>query len=83
MSESRDITPAAAAPARARGRSRYEWLERYVRHPGLMTGIVILTLLLIVAIAAPLLAPYSPTQTDLGNTLAHPSWNHWLGTASP
>jgi peptide/nickel transport system permease protein len=82
MSETVATSPAAqqAAPVPAPRRSRHEWLERYVRHPGLMTGLVILVLLLIVAIAAPVLAPYEPTKTDLGNTLAHSSWTHWLGT---
>lgn len=80
MSETRGTSAAAAEPTPSRRRPRYEWLERYVRHPGLITGLVILVILLIVAIAAPILAPYNPTRTDLGNTLAHPSWNHWLGT---
>lgn len=80
MRETNTTSAADAEAAPARRQSRYEWLERYVRHPGLMTGLVILTVLLVVAIAAPVLAPYEPTKTDLGNTLAHPSWTHWLGT---
>jgi peptide/nickel transport system permease protein len=34
----------------------------------------------LVAIFAPLLAPYSPYKTDIGNKLAPPSSAHWLGT---
>ncbi len=32
------------------------------------------------ALAAPLIAPYPPTAQNLGNTLAEPSWAHWMGT---
>jgi peptide/nickel transport system permease protein len=80
MSETGGTSSEVAQPAARDRRSRQEWLERYVRHPGLMTGLVILVVLLVIAIAAPVLAPYEPTKTDLGNTLAHPTWDHWLGT---
>ena len=53
---------------------------RYFRHPGFVTGFAILVLMTLVAVFAPLIAPYSPTATDLANTLAHPSAAHWLGT---
>ena len=70
-------TPSEVVKSAARDRrSRHEWLERYTRHPGLMTGLVILVMLLVIAIAAPVLAPYEPTKTDLGNTLAHPTSQH-------
>ncbi|HEV7148046.1 MAG TPA: ABC transporter permease [Pedococcus sp.] len=41
-----------------------------------------LVLLLLVAVAAfaPLLAPYDPNTTDLGNALLGPTSAHWLGT---
>ncbi len=53
---------------------------RWLRHPGLATGTILLGLLTLVALAAPLLSPYSPVATDLVNTLAPPSRAHWLGT---
>lgn len=59
---------------------KLEWMQKYIHHPGLMIGMTILILLVLIAIAAPVLAPYSPTRTDLGNTLAHPSFAYWLGT---
>ncbi len=34
----------------------------------------------LVAVLAPVLAPYNPDTTDLGNALAPPSPAHWLGT---
>ena len=54
--------------------------SRYLRHPGFMTGLVILVIAGMVAIAAPLIAPYPPLQTNMLNTLAPPSWDHLLGT---
>jgi peptide/nickel transport system permease protein len=43
-------------------------------------GLVVLTLLIISAIFAPLLAPYDPYIGDLSDSLAQPSWHHLLGT---
>ena len=57
------------------------WLRsRYLRHPGFMTGLVILVLTSVAAIGAPVIAPYSPLETDMLKTLAPPSWEHPLGT---
>ena len=39
-----------------------------------------LAILVVVAVAAPVIAPYSPTATDMMRTLAPPSSAHWLGT---
>lgn len=55
-------------------------LRRFTGHPSLMIGTVILLLLIAVALAAPWLAPYSPTRTSLVNTLLDASWAHPLGT---
>lgn len=43
-------------------------------------GVVVVCLLVLTAIFAPLLAPYSPYETDLNNIVAQPSINHLLGT---
>jgi len=53
---------------------------RYVRHPGFLIGTILLAAMLVVAVAAPWIAPWSPLDTDLGNTLAPPSAQHLLGT---
>lgn len=39
-----------------------------------------LSLLLLCAVLAPVIAPYAPNQQNLMNMLAPPSWEHWLGT---
>ncbi len=43
-------------------------------------GFVIVVLIFVVAIFAPLLAPYDPINTDLYGVLKQPSAQHWLGT---
>jgi len=42
-------------------------------------GIVILLILILAALSAPLIAPYSPTASNFGQSLP-PSGAHWLGT---
>ncbi|MCB9871619.1 MAG: ABC transporter permease [Ectothiorhodospiraceae bacterium] len=72
-------TPPGPAPS-PRRRVRRSRIGRYLRHPGFATGLVLLLVLMVVAIAAPWLAPYGPNDTDLLNTLAPPSAAHLLGT---
>jgi peptide/nickel transport system permease protein len=43
-------------------------------------GAVIIGILILVAIFAPLLAPYDPVATDMKAMLQSPSSSHWLGT---
>jgi peptide/nickel transport system permease protein len=61
-------------------RSRRINLTRYTRHKGLVIGSLVLLLLVMIALAAPLLSPYPPLKTDLSNALQQPSAAHWLGT---
>jgi peptide/nickel transport system permease protein len=41
---------------------------------------VVLGAFVVVAILAPVLAPYDPVRSDLPNQLLAPSWQHWFGT---
>jgi peptide/nickel transport system permease protein len=52
------------------------------RRPLGAVGAVIVIVMLVVAIAAPLIAPYDPVAVDFGAMLAPPSAKHWLGTDS-
>ena len=52
------------------------------RRPLGAVGAVIVIVMLLVAIAAPLIAPYDPVAVDFGAMLAPPSAKHWLGTDS-
>ncbi len=53
---------------------RTVWANRMAR-----VGVVILAVLVLVAVFAPLIAPYPPTDTDFGRS-SGPSTAHWLGT---
>ena len=55
-------------------------LRRFVRHPGGMLGFVLLVALLLVALFAPLVAPYDPLKVDPINAVMPPSSEHWMGT---
>jgi peptide/nickel transport system permease protein len=60
----------------ARSRSVRAWY----RNGPLMAGIVIVGLLVLVAVLAPVLAPYDPVEQRLEDALQSPSAAHWLGT---
>jgi peptide/nickel transport system permease protein len=43
-------------------------------------GLVVIVIFIVVAIFAPLIAPYPPNKANLTNVLAQPGQAHWLGT---
>lgn len=45
-----------------------------------LLGGTLCTLVVVVAVFAPVLVPYEPNQTDIMNALQPPSLEHWLGT---
>src|SRR5688572_7086528 len=45
-----------------------------------MQALVVLGIIVLVLVAAPLMAPHDPMQTDTNATLTPPSAAHWLGT---
>jgi ABC-type dipeptide/oligopeptide/nickel transport system permease subunit len=55
-------------------------LRAVTRHRLAAAGLVIIALLCLLAIFAPLLAPYSPYDQDLYHVLSPPSAIHWVGT---
>jgi peptide/nickel transport system permease protein len=67
-------------------RAHAAWVRRYrgwlqFRSNGLaMVGLVTAVVMIALSLAAPLLAPYSPSAQDLAGRLAAPSAAHWLGT---
>lgn len=56
------------------------WMVKAARAPLGAFGLVVLALVVVSAVAAPLLAPYSPTAVGVGLPLDGPSGNHWVGT---
>jgi peptide/nickel transport system permease protein len=75
-----DIAPAAVATRQAARHPALALLRAIARHRLASAGLVIIALLVLIAIFAPLLAPYGPYQQDLYRVLAPPSRVHLLGT---
>lgn len=56
------------------------FIRRFASRPGPMIGLAFLVMLVVVAIAAPLVAPFDPDAQNLRLTLRGTSGDHWLGT---
>ncbi|HBG43373.1 MAG TPA: peptide ABC transporter permease [Firmicutes bacterium] len=54
--------------------------RKFRRHKLAIVGAIMTIILLILAIFAPLITPYSFEELDLGNMFAPPSWDHIFGT---
>lgn len=78
MTEATPLTPSPAAPAPLR---THPW-RRLMRNPFGVASLLVLLALVVVAVLAPLLAPYPPDFAELSNTLAQPGAGHLLGTDS-
>jgi peptide/nickel transport system permease protein len=69
-------------------RQRYAWqirelrftLKLLQRNPSAVAGFVIIVAMVLMALSAPLLAPYNPVRISLADRLAPPSAAHWFGT---
>ena len=75
-------TPTAALVSfkQRRGAIRSRSIKPWYRNNSLMAGIVIVGLLVLVAVLAPVIAPYNPITQHLTDALESPSAAHWLGT---
>ncbi|HET9138613.1 ABC transporter permease [Actinophytocola sp.] len=81
-----DVLPveedSAARPGkRRRNRGQLEdiW-HRYKKNKLAMVGLIMVGLLILIAVLAPLISPYDPTQQNLLNTIEPPTADHWFGT---
>lgn len=71
----------AAAESSHTGESEWQGIWRRLRRKKLsMISLVVIAIIYTGGICAPLLAPYSPTQTNPLRGLEGPSRDHWLGT---
>ena len=68
-------TEVSRAPRRRRGLP-----APFRRSPLAVTALVVVGAWVVLAAAAPALAPYAPLQQDIASRLAPPSAVHWLGT---
>lgn len=79
-------TPAlSAADAALAARSRVvspsrQIARRFFRHRLAVVGLVIFLIIGLMALFAPLIAPYSPNAIDLRGRNLGPSWDHYFGT---
>jgi len=74
-------TAIIGVPAKRRERSPFvNALLSLRRNPLAMAGLVVLTLWLLIAIFAPLLAPYDPNKQDISHRLQAPNRTHLFGT---
>jgi peptide/nickel transport system permease protein len=71
-------SPVAVLSPRARRRRRMR--RRILRRPLAVAGLVIAVIFVLMAIFAPVLAPYAPGKSDFSAPLAGPSSKHLLGT---
>ena len=71
-----DVTSAR----QARLGSAYRFWLSLLANPLALGGAVVILLLVLIAIFAPLLAPYNPNAQSLARALQPPSATHWFGT---
>ena len=76
----------AATPAmslsvatQTRERTQRSWFHLLLRNPVGLVGLIIVAVTVIVAIGAPVFAPYNPANQDADRLLG-PSWQHIFGT---
>ncbi|WP_242882357.1 dipeptide/oligopeptide/nickel ABC transporter permease/ATP-binding protein [Actinomadura litoris] len=69
--------PATGVPSGRPGLAR-----RLLRRPLAAGALLYLAAVVVLAVLAPVLAPYGPQEADLTRVLATPSADHWLGTDS-
>src|SRR5215472_12756301 len=56
------------------------WLTKLAKTPLGAFGIAVLVVVVVMALAAPVLAPYGPAQVGTGLPMHGPTAAHWLGT---
>jgi len=72
------VEPAEVVETTA-GHTRHGVLLQVLRdRPSALVGAVTVAIIVLLAVFAPLLAPYSPTEQS-GASFCHPSTQHWLG----
>ncbi|WP_067621813.1 ABC transporter permease [Alicyclobacillus acidiphilus] len=78
---SAQTTISNAPVAAVRKKRKTSALRTFVKNPKALIGAIIFLLFVVVAVFAPLIAPYNPSATDF-NMLAPPSAAHPFGTTS-
>lgn len=74
------LDDAPASRLQARLSRAYRVVLALGHNPLAVLGALIILILIVMAVAAPLIATHSPIQQDLGGRLMPPSWDNWMGT---
>lgn len=72
-------TVSLSLATQTRERQQRNWFQLLLRNPLGMVGLIIVAVTIIVAIGAPVFAPYNPASQDATRLLG-PSWQHIFGT---
>lgn len=72
-------TPAQPAPQQE-GSDRVAAWKLLAANPATLFSILVLGLIVLIALLAPLIAPYGVNQTDMTRALQPPTAEHWMGT---
>jgi len=73
------MSAAVGAMAMPRSPAALAW-RRFLGRPASVAGAVVVLLFVLVAVGAPLVAPFDPAQTSWSLVRKAPSWAHWMGT---
>jgi len=71
---------ASVSPMREMGFKFTQFMKLFLRNKLAALGLLLIVVWTIIAITAPLIAPYAPDATDLSAKLNAPSSAHWFGT---
>ncbi|SHK14253.1 peptide/nickel transport system permease protein [Roseomonas rosea] len=74
------LTDAPASRSQAAWGRRYQAWLAFRRNPLATVGLAVILVMLLLILLAPVLATHDPGIQELGNRLAAPSAQHWLGT---
>jgi peptide/nickel transport system permease protein len=55
-------------------------LQKALQNPLSKAGFIIIVLVFVLAMLAPIIAPYDPNDINVKAILLSPSWQHWMGT---
>ncbi|TVR89140.1 MAG: ABC transporter permease [Trueperaceae bacterium] len=72
--------PAGAQAARPSPSMLRRAIRKFIGHPGGMVGLGLFVALVLIAVFAPVFAPYDPLRVDPIVALTPPSAEHWMGT---
>ena len=71
----------AVVPAQPAVRSPAQLaISRFLGRPAAVAGLIVITIFVLVAVAAPLVAPFDPAATSWSLVRKAPSAAHWMGT---